>query len=230
MRSLKENELSIFIDESGDFGDYDDACRFYVVSMVLHEQNKDISGLINKLENHVSNLGFPKHNIHVGPLIRRETKEYENFGREERRNLFNSLFHFFRQCPLNYLSVTIKKEKGDDQISLASKITKSLKIELARNSEYLSSFGKIIIYYDNGQIQLTKILTTLFNAMFENVEMRKVQPKDYKLFQAADLTCSIELIEKKRETAGLSRSEHDFFEGNEQFKKNIYKTIKKKKL
>ena len=31
-------ELSIFIDESGDFGDYDYRSPYYIIAMVFHEQ------------------------------------------------------------------------------------------------------------------------------------------------------------------------------------------------
>ena len=41
----KENILSIFIDESGDFGQYDPKHPMYYVAMVLHEQANDISSL-----------------------------------------------------------------------------------------------------------------------------------------------------------------------------------------
>ena len=37
-------ELSIFVDESGDFGEYDYRSPFYIVSMVFHDQSIDIKG------------------------------------------------------------------------------------------------------------------------------------------------------------------------------------------
>jgi len=35
-------ELSIFIDESGDFGDYSPVSPYYIIFMVIHDQAKDI--------------------------------------------------------------------------------------------------------------------------------------------------------------------------------------------
>lgn len=35
-------ELSIFIDESGDFGEYDYRSPWYIVTMVFHEQDASI--------------------------------------------------------------------------------------------------------------------------------------------------------------------------------------------
>ena len=42
--------LSVFIDESGDFGKYDPKSPYYYVSMVLHDQSVDISSEIDSLE------------------------------------------------------------------------------------------------------------------------------------------------------------------------------------
>ena len=36
-------ELSIFVDESGDFGEYDSRSPFYIISMVMHDQAVDIT-------------------------------------------------------------------------------------------------------------------------------------------------------------------------------------------
>lgn len=76
------------------------------------------------------------------------------------------------------------------------------------------------MYYDNGQLELTKILTTLFNALFYNVEFRKVAPVDYKLFQVADLVCTLELLDKKGKNNSFTHSEMEFFHSVRDFRKN----------
>ena len=44
-------ELSIFVDESGDFGVYDYHAPFYIISMVLHDQAVNIVDDLKILEN-----------------------------------------------------------------------------------------------------------------------------------------------------------------------------------
>ena len=44
-------ELSIFVDESGDFGEYDYHAPFYIISMVLHDQSTGIDNDLQALEN-----------------------------------------------------------------------------------------------------------------------------------------------------------------------------------
>lgn len=36
-------EISVFVDESGDFGEYDFRSPYYIISLVVHDQDKDIS-------------------------------------------------------------------------------------------------------------------------------------------------------------------------------------------
>ena len=64
--------LSIFVDESGDFGPYSSHSPYYVVSMVFHNQVNDITGNVAKLNEELNNLGLKEHVVHTEPLIRRE--------------------------------------------------------------------------------------------------------------------------------------------------------------
>ena len=82
----KEKVLSVFIDESGDLGQYNPASSNYYVAMVLHNQEIDISKNIDALDRQISNWGYPEHTIHTGPLIRRESV-YKNDLREDRKDL-----------------------------------------------------------------------------------------------------------------------------------------------
>ncbi|MBR6581956.1 MAG: hypothetical protein IKK66_11760 [Ruminococcus sp.] len=43
-------ELSIFVDESGDFGEYEKHAPYYIVTMVFHDQRVDISEHLHKLD------------------------------------------------------------------------------------------------------------------------------------------------------------------------------------
>ena len=40
---MQEKILSVFVDESGDFGSYESHTPYYLVSLVLHNQDVDIS-------------------------------------------------------------------------------------------------------------------------------------------------------------------------------------------
>lgn len=137
-------ELSIFVDESGDFGAYHTHSPYYIVVMVLHDQSKDISQFIRE------------------------------------------------------------------------------------NLTYFQQFKKIILYYDNGQHELNCILNTVLSAELAVYEMRKVLPRDYKLFQAADLICTLELLQLKSQNRELTRSESLIFHSKKNLKKDFLKGLHKK--
>ncbi|MCR4558237.1 MAG: DUF3800 domain-containing protein [Saccharofermentans sp.] len=223
-----EKILSVLIDESGDFGRVDQHDPYYHVVMVLHEQNKSISGMVSAFENKLYNWGYDNHYVHVGPLIRRE-KPYINELRETRRSLFNALFHFTRTAPINYIGITLDKRKcnEDTGICYVDTLTKQIVAELKKNYEYFTHFDRIIVYYDYGQDELARIIVSVFNALFANVEFRNDKPTEKVLLQVADLICTVQMISVK-ET--LSKSEIEFFYSKSDFKKNILKQIIKKEL
>ena len=149
---------------------------------------------------------------------------------EERKRIFNALFNFARRLDFNYICTHVDKKDCDDVIAMTSKLSRNLANTINSNSDFFSSFDEIVIYYDNGQVELTKIITTVFNVFYSNVEFRKVSPVDYKLFQVADLLCSFELLSLTAELNAFTKSETEFFNSPRDFMKNYLKPMLKKKL
>ena len=69
-----------------------------------------------------------------------------------------------------------------------------------------------------------------FNTLYTNVEFRRVQPVDYKLFQVADLICTLELLKLKCENSGLSASETAFYGSARDLREKYIKPLDGKKL
>ncbi len=224
-----DKKLSIFIDESGDFGPLKPHAPYYLITMILHNQNIDITENIKSLETHLSNLHFGYNAVHTGPIIRRE-EIYKTMLMEERKRIFHALFNFARRLDFNYICTYVDKNDCDDIIAMTSKLSRKLADTINRNSDFFNSFDEIVIYYDNGQVELTKIITSVFNVFFTNVDFRKVMPVDYKLFQVADLLCSVELLSLKAEAKTFSKSETEFFCSVRDFKKNYLKPLLRKKI
>lgn len=224
-----DKKLSIFIDESGDFGLLKPHAPYYLITMILHNQNIDITENIKSLETHLSNLHFGYNAVHTGPIIRRE-EIYKTMLMEERKRIFHALFNFARRLDFNYICTYVDKNDCDDIIAMTSKLSRKLADTINRNSDFFNSFDEIVIYYDNGQVELTKIITSVFNVFFTNVDFRKVMPVDYKLFQVADLLCSMELLSLKAEAKTFSKSETEFFCSVRDFKKNYLKPLLRKKI
>ena len=222
-------ELSIFVDESGDFGDYDYHAPFYIISMVLHDQSIDIENDLKVLEGELSNIGWPEHCVHAGPVIRSE-EEYRGYSLEDRQKILKRMMTFIRHIDIKFKSIYIEKKHMEDSVEATGKLSKQLASFIRENYSFFCGFDIVKIYYDNGQVEVTRILSSVFNALLENVEFRKVIPADYRLFQVADLICTLKLTELKLSAHQLSKSELFFFQDERVFKKNYLKALDKKEL
>lgn len=221
-------ELSIFVDESGDFGSYESHSPYYIVTFVFHDQSVDITKNINHLNDKFSESGLPDHPVHAGPLIRKES-EYKNLSLPERKRIFNFLYNFVRTADITYRSIVIEKKQLVDEIDLHIQITKQLSAFLKENMDTFMQYERIVVYYDYGQMELTKILVSVFNAILNNIEYKKVIPANYKLFQAADMLCTLELLSKKAERKILSKSERLFFSSARDLHKSYLRAIFRKR-
>lgn len=221
--------LSCFIDESGDFGPYEAHSPYYYVTFVLHDQNSDLTNMINGLNQRMSNEGIASHAIHTGPLIRREN-HYEFESLTERRHLFNILYFFAIRLPIKYFCIRVNNQSSEGKTVLIDSINKELSRKIDIHMDYWKQFEQINIYYDNGQTELTKIITAVFHSKFPKVSIRKVSPVDYKLFQVADLICTMESIHNKEVYNQMSHSESVFFGGRQKFKKDYYRKLTAKRM
>ena len=220
-------ELSIFVDESGDFGKYNHICPYYIVSFVIHEQQYSIQKQVDKLDEFLKSTKLGLHNIHSAPLIRRENI-YIDLDVPYRFKIFDRLFHFTRNAKVKYKNIIVNK-KHMQALDINSSISKQLSSIVKENLCYFQQFDKIIIYYDNGQRQLASILVSIFSSWFhDKFEYRIVIPSQYKLFQSADLICTLSLIEQRIEDGGsLTQSEQRFFNSYRNLKRNYLKHLKK---
>ena len=180
-------ELSIFVDESGDFGDYAEHSSYYIISLIMHDQKNDIDADIGKLEQRLSEIGFPNHCLHAGPIIRNENP-YRKESLESRQKLLKAFMSFVRKIDISCKTVFIEKKHIENAIEATGR--------------------------------LAKLLSSVFNALLENVEFRKVYPSDYRLFQAADFIATMKLLHIKLEHNELSRAEEVFFKDHRSLRKN----------
>lgn len=221
--------LSVFIDESGDFGPYETHAPYYILTLLFHDQASSINDQVGHLKRHIVEMGFnPYHAIHSAPLIRRE-KDYKHLDLPKRRKLFRYLLTFMRLCDISYQSFVFKKREIPDHDALVAQMSKAVGRFVRDNLEYFQGFDDIIVYYDGGQKEITNIINAVFN-VFLNADIRHVTPSDYSLFQAADMACTLELLDLKYRSKELSHSELEFFRGERNLHKNNLKTAYEKRF
>lgn len=218
-------ELSIFCDESGDFGDNS---KYYLLSFVLHNQSNSIKEPIAHLQNFLNNSNFNSDcAIHTYPIIRNES-EYKHMAKIERVNLLNALVSFLKHCEVKTKTFKIDKAERDKSIALEEELKTSMLDYLDSKLSEINKFDRLIIYYDYGQKQIAKILFDVFTEYFDNVEFRIIKPEDYFLFQVADLTCTLELLDIKY--PNMNKNELIFFGSLKRLRRMYLRILYRKRL
>ena len=193
--------------------------------MVFHDQSEDISTQIQKLNENISSLGYTSDFvIHTAPLIRKE-EMFASVSPNERRALFTKLFFFVLKSNIRYKTFVIEKKNFTDSFRLEGRIAKEISEFIRSNIAYFTQFNEVILYYDNGQHELNRILNTVLSTELSHYDFHRAFPKDYKLFQAADLICTLTLLSLKCEHADLTNSEQLIFHNKRALRKQFIKPL-----
>lgn len=185
-----KDRLNIFIDESGDFGFVDGSSDLYAVSFTLHESTDSIENDLKYLNEKLEQLDYDGM-IHLAYLVAKRG-DYSHFTFERRKSIFWAIFYFSSRAKVKIKTIVVDKKYLNKKPQLNMALAKEISKFIENNKEYINSFEKIVIYYDNGQETLATILDTLF-ASNQNVERRidfDHKQKDYFKF----LICSQLLI------------------------------------
>ena len=102
--------LSIFVDESGDFGNIQPHSPYYLVTMLFHDQDKDIAFDNAALDTNIRAIGFDPLSLHTGPIIRREGY-YRGHVKDMRKKLLRSLLAYCQYVPIRYTTMIIEKKR-----------------------------------------------------------------------------------------------------------------------
>ena len=136
--------------------------QFYIITMVFHNQLENIQPVITNLNRELSYLNLDNLCIHTGPIIRKE-EIYTEMPVQERRRIFNKMGAFIRQTNIQYKCFHIEKKHIIDVVEATGKLSKQISQFIRDNYEEFLSFDEVKLYYDNGQIEVSKMLTSIFN-------------------------------------------------------------------
>ena len=226
----KVKEISVFVDESGTFDPDVDASRFYLICMVFHDQAKSIAADVQKLNNALADLGLPEdHAVHAGPLMRWESP-YRNCEGPKRRAIFSRMMSFIRRSEITYHCFCVDKRSVDDYAGLRKRLLREIASFLSAKMEDLIVYDKLKVYYDNGQSDVLSILQEGFKPFNPRVEfIENVTPSKYRLFQAADMIATLELLRAKLQADGhITTSEKGFFESIQKLNRAYLKPLSRK--
>lgn len=229
---MEERTLSVFVDESGRFQCPDEMSRFYIIALVLHNQKFKIDNAVRRLDDvframHLNNVCF-----HAGPLIRQE-KAYAVLDWEFRYRIFAAMMAFARNVDFKYHCLVVDKKFVTSSEQIVERLGVLLTDFINGNEYDFSEFDRIKIYYDCGQSPVTNLLHRKFIARpgLEVEFAQAVKPENFRLFQIADLVCTLKLISTRLQNGlGMTVSEYSMFGGPRKFKRGILKYIQAKEV
>lgn len=221
-------ELSIFIDESGDVGCVSD---FYLVSLVFHEQRFDIGENIRLYELALREHGLDRMPFHFNPLIN-GNDDYRWQGIQRRKQQLHAFVTFFEHLPITHKVFVYDKKMAKGFDGLATAIERDLKVFLFDHLGYIQKFDVVKIYYDGGQSVVTRAVHQAIASCIsrEAIEYKDATAGRYRLSQVADYVCGIELTKLKFERHLETKTDAAFFGAYGNFKKSFYKKLRKKAM
>ena len=227
---MNETDISVFVDESGTFDSDDESSRYYLICLVLHDQRESIADHVVALEDAFATIGMDRvHCVHAGPLVRREL-EYASMRRDARRQIMSKMMAFVRRAPFAYRCFAIDKKFITADTAIHDFMLQHIVRFLIDHADVLNGYDLIKVYYDNGQRQVRELLKEAFSIFAaKTVFVNDVRPADYRLFQVADVLCTLELIRRRLKDGGrLTKSEYEFFNGFQNLNRNYFKVIDRK--
>jgi len=129
------------------------------------------------------------------------------------------MLNFLNRCPISHNTAIVDRREALNKVQLSGKLAKTISNIIDQHYDFFEQYENMIVYYDNGQSELSSILNVVFSLKLDNVEFRKAEPQKYRLLQLADFVCTFELLNTKRETKKLTKSETKFFYRPNELKK-----------
>ena len=221
------NRLNIFVDESGDFGFVNGSSDLYAVSFTLHKSSDSIQTELKYLNEKLITLNYDGM-IHLAYLIAKRG-DYSHFDFERRKSIFWAIFYFSSRVKVKLKTVIVDKRYINKKMQLNMTLSGEIGQFINTNRNYLESFDKIVIYYDNGQETLATILDTLFTTN-PKVERRiEFDHTKKRLFQVSDMLTVIDKLDYKRKNnIPFTNAEKYFFNGKDF--RHIINLLKNKRI
>lgn len=91
----------------------------------------------------------------------------------ERSRIFNKMMAFIRSIDIQYKCFYIEKKHIEDSVEATGKLSKQISQFIREHFNEFLTFDVVKIYCANGQIQISRLLSSVFNALLQNPIFRK---------------------------------------------------------
>ena len=150
----------------------------------------------------------------------------------QRKAMLAFFSSFVRKLPILYTTFVYRRSEFADLGKLTERMRRDISEVLLNHLGFFQSFNDVKVYYDNGQDIVKKALDQSFGFVLSKgvLERRKTSMTDYRLEQAADYLCTIELAAIKYAAKEDGETYNKFFGGIGPFKKNWLKQARRKAI
>lgn len=221
-------ELSVFVDESGEQGGHS---RYYVLSLVFHDQADDIAPALRRHATGLATRGLPDVPFHAGPVMTGHDA-YKGMDVTTRKSYLTLFFIDVQHLPVRYHSFAYRRSEVGGPSAFVARMRRDVTNLLFDNLAYLQSFDAVKIYYDGGQPIVSEALRAAFEYVLfrDAVVWRRTRADEFFLEQAADLVCALELAALKFADGRATRTDEAFFGTARRFRNNYMKPLRRKLL
>ena len=149
---------------------------------------------------------------------------------ETRKKLLSSFGVLVQRLPIHYKNFAFKSKEFKTADTLQIQLRRKMVDFLFDEINLLQSFDVVKVYYDNGQTAVTAALHAAMEyVLSKDVPLyRDSDYRAYRLAQAADYLCEIELAAIKYENHDETQTDIKFFGSIGSFKKNWLKQARRK--
>ena len=230
---VMNESISIYVDESGNFGDVRDASRYCLVTLVFRDDAFVDTEVYREYQEGISRLGMDPDAMmfHAGPVIRQE-EQFSAMSRNLRGKIFYQMLSYIRKSNLRYITFVADSKFVASEDQIVSNLKNALKSFLAQHPDLLARYGTASVYYDAGQKGVMRILEGLQEVCGSVVTfVQGVRQQQHHLLQVADFICMIKLIERRlADGIPFNSSEMRFFGSSRDFKRNVLRKVLPKEL
>ena len=221
--------LSAFFDECGQENKFQPDTKYYLLTVVLHDQSNPIDALTAGYEASLRESSLPNVPFHMYDL-QHKRGGYAGLELETRKKLLSKFEGFVRKLPVSYRTFIYRRPEFKDANSLSERMHRDLSSFIRDNYSELQSYTTVAIYYDGGQAAADAAIHRAFDETLSanTADYKRLRYQERRLAQAADYFCSMEL-------AALRYADHEetntyikLFGGHRAFKANHLKQMRKK--
>lgn len=216
---------SIFADESGEQGFQSE---YYALTLVFHDQSDPVIPMFEGYEQALHNAGLPNIPLHTSPLLNGHDA-YRHLSVSQRKRLLTYFLSMLFKLPVRYVTLIYRKADYSTLEQLGLRIKRDIVNIVFDHLDLFQCFDAVKVYYDGGQSLVTQAIrgAVEYALSKQAIVYRQGSPTDYRLTQAADFICTVELTARKYENHEQTATDERFFGTARTFKKNYLKKVRK---